>query len=74
MRLIWMRQPGTIPADRMKTKTEHVVPLSDAALAVLEKAKTVYDGSALVFPAPRFKGRELGSVAMLTVLDRGGLP
>ena len=62
----------TIPADRMKAKREHVIPLSSAALAVLEKAKGASDGSGLVFPAPRFKGRELGSVAMLTVLDRAG--
>ena len=62
----------TIPPDRMKTKREHVVPLSDAALAILEKAKGISDGSGLVFPAPRFKGRPLNSVAMLTVLDRAG--
>ena len=61
-----------IPAGRMKAKREHVIPLSDAALAVLDKARLIGDGSDLVFPAPRFKGRKLNSVAMLTVLDRAG--
>ena len=62
----------TIPADRMKTKKEHVIPLSDAALSVLEKAKEISDGSGLVFPAPRFKGRALTATGILTVLDRAG--
>ena len=62
----------TIPETRMKTKIEHIVPLSDAAMTVLEKAKEISDGSGLVFPAPRFKGRALTATGILTVLDRAG--
>lgn len=40
-----------IPAERMKMKLEHRVPLSRQALAVLRAASTGPDG--LVFPAPR---------------------
>ena len=62
----------TIPADRMKTKRAHVVPLSDASLAVLEKAKGISDGSGLVFPAPRCKGRVLNPISMSRVLKAVG--
>lgn len=44
-----------IPAERMKTGTEHRVPLSDAALAVLERARELADTSGLVFPSARGK-------------------
>ena len=40
----------TIPAARVKTKREHRVPLSAAALAVLEAAKALAGASALIFP------------------------
>ena len=40
----------TIPAARMKMKNAHVVPLSDAALDVLEKARSVDDRSGLDLP------------------------
>ena len=62
----------TVPADRMKTKREHIVPLSDAALAVLEKAKGISDGSGLVFPAPKCKGRVLNPISMSRVLKAVG--
>lgn len=41
-----------IPAERMKAASEHRVPLSDAALEVLDRAKDCHDGSNLVFPSP----------------------
>ena len=40
----------TIPAERMKAATDHRVPLSDAALAVLVQARKLGSGE-LVFPA-----------------------
>lgn len=44
----------TIPAARMKADQEHVVPLSDAALAVLKKAKVhKQKDNDLVFPGTR---------------------
>ena len=42
----------TIPADRMKAGREHRVPLSRAALAVLDRAAAIREG-ALVFPSSR---------------------
>ncbi|MER9306797.1 tyrosine-type recombinase/integrase [Mesorhizobium sp. M0496] len=44
-----------IPAERMKGKKAHMVPLSAAALALLDEAKAAVDGngSSYVFPSPR---------------------
>ncbi|UDL87015.1 tyrosine-type recombinase/integrase [Mesorhizobium sp. PAMC28654] len=44
-----------IPADRMKGKKAHMVPLSTAAIALLDEAKAAVDGdgSDFVFPSPR---------------------
>ena len=43
----------TIPADRTKTAKPQRVPLSTAALAVLEQARTHSDNSGYVFPNRR---------------------
>jgi integrase len=48
----------TIPAKRMKAKKEHRVPLSDAAMAVLEEMRTI-QCSDYVFPGAR-DGRPIG--------------
>ena len=45
----------TIPASKMKNGLEHRVPLSNAALDVLRKAKELGDGTGLVFPSVRGK-------------------
>jgi integrase len=39
-----------IPAQRMKARTEHIVPLSDRATAILETARAAFSGSDLCFP------------------------
>ena len=41
----------------MKGGVEHVVPLSDAALAVLEQARLLRDDSGLLFPSPASTAR-----------------
>ena len=41
-----------IPASRMKAGKPHRIPLSKSALAVLEQAKDLRNGSDLVFPSP----------------------
>ncbi len=42
-----------IPPERMKAGREHRVPLSGRALAVLQEARALADGSGLVFPSAR---------------------
>ena len=41
----------TVPAERMKVRREHRVPLSMSALAVLTEALTLSDGLGLIFPS-----------------------
>ena len=62
-----------IPAERMKTGAEHRVPLSDAAVAVLERVKPLQDSSGLVFPSPVRVGRELSSMTLTKALRSCGL-
>jgi integrase len=58
-----------IPGERMKMEQDHVVPLSEPALAILDEMR---DGSQsdLIFPNP--EGDVFSENAMLAVLDRLG--
>ena len=56
----------------MKGNAEFRQPLSDEALAVLERARALDDGSGLVFPSPTGKG-ELSSMTLTKVLRSTGL-
>jgi integrase len=58
----------TIPEDRMKAGKEHRVPLSDAAMVVLEAMMKVRQGEH-VFPGAR-AGKPLSNMALLMVLRR----
>ena len=59
-----------VPASRMKAGAEHRVPLSDAAVAVLEGMKAQSDGAAdsLVFPG--VGGRPLNGDTLIKALRR----
>ena len=46
----------TIPAERMKAKREHRVPLATQTMQVLADAQELADGSGLVFPSPTRPG------------------
>jgi integrase len=64
----------TIPAERMKMGVEHTVPLSDAAMAVLEKARRYQLNSTnLVFPGI-IKGKPLSDMTLAKVLRDMELP
>lgn len=54
-----------IPAERMKAGKEHHVPLSDAAIAVLERQQGIGE---FVFPSPR--GGMLSDMALTAVIRR----
>lgn len=58
-----------IPGKRMKMHQDHVVPLSDPALAILEKMRDASQGE-LIFPNP--DNVIFSENAMLAVLDRLG--
>ena len=56
----------TLPASRMKAQREHRVPLSDAALAVLEGLPRI-EGHPYVFPGSRHR-RPLSNMALLQLM------
>ena len=62
-----------IPGDRMKRGAEHRVPLSDAALAVLERARRLDDGSGLIFPSALRPGHSLSNMTLTKILRDQGL-
>ena len=61
----------TIP--RTKTGTSHRVPLSPAALAVLDQMQSLRDHTDIVFPGQR-RGRSLSHTALQRILERMDYP
>ena len=57
-----------IPANRMKAGTEHRIPLSHAAQAILERAQILRDGSDLIFPSTVKRDTPLSDMALTKVL------
>jgi integrase len=65
----WATRAWSIPAERMKSKREHRVPLSAPALRILERAPSHDEG----FIFPGFKAdRPLSNMALLVLLGRMG--
>jgi integrase len=64
----WATRMWTIPASRMKGAREHRVPLSSAALAILDRMKA--RGGEFIFPSE--SGRGLWTMALLKQLKRMG--
>lgn len=58
----------TIPAALMKSDAEHKVPLSQAALDVLERVEVLNAGSEYIFP--NSKGKSLSDASTAAVIDR----
>ena len=63
----------TVPAKRMKAHACHRVPLSARALAILDEARAIADGSDLVFPSPLHPGKPMSDMTLTTVLRRLGV-
>jgi integrase len=57
----------TIPAALMKSDAEHRVPLSKAALAVLDRMEATKDDSEYIFP--NSKGKPLSDASMAAVIE-----
>lgn len=62
------RKLWTVPAERMKAKREHRVPLSSRAMAVLTNLRRE---DVFLFPGER-SGKSLSNMAMLATLKRLG--
>ncbi len=62
----------TIPAERMKAKKDHRVPLSAEALSIVEQAKSLrQDGNDLVFPSA--SGRPLSDMTLSKLMKDLGI-
>jgi integrase len=59
----------TIPAERMKARRDHRVPLAPRAVELLARAKHLSDGGEFVFRG-RLAGKPLSNMAFLKVLER----
>ena len=62
-----------VPAARMKTGVEHRVPLSDAAVAVLERARRLRGAGDWLFPSPLRGSKPLSNMAWSKLLKELGV-
>ena len=63
-----------IPAERMKMRSEHRVPLSRQALQVLETMRLISGDRDLVFPSPTYRSKPLSENTFNGALRRMGFP
>ncbi len=61
-----------IPASKMKTKKELIVPLSKQVMKIISEAKEHSRGSKYLFPSPRSINTSLSDAAMVSALRRLG--
>lgn len=66
------KEEWTIPAERMKMKRPHVVPLAPQVIAILREAQAFSGDCELVFPGHVQKNKCLTDVALLNTLRRIG--
>lgn len=61
-----------IPAERMKMRAEHVVPLSQQALDVIEELRPLTERSEYLFPNDRTRSRAMSENALSYAMGRMG--
>jgi integrase len=61
-----------IPAEKMKAKALHIVPLSRQAVAILKEIYPLTGEGKFVFPSPRTDTRPMSSNCVLSALRRMG--
>lgn len=61
-----------IPAERMKMRTEHIVPLTDQSLAILEDIRKLSGNRPLLFPSERGEGKSMSNNTLLYAIYRMG--
>ena len=62
----------TIPAEKMKMRKTHAVPLARQSLAILEEIRPLTGGGKYVFPSARTKTRPISDMAINAALRRMG--
>ena len=61
-----------IPAERMKMKAEHIVPLSKQAITILKELEPISGNKELVFPSRRNNGKPMSGNTLIFALYRMG--
>lgn len=61
-----------IPAERMKMRTEHIVPLAPQAVEVLKTLQTISGQRSLLFPGERDHAKPMSNNTILSALKRMG--
>jgi integrase len=61
-----------IPAERMKMRTPHIVPLATQAIEVLEMLRIVTGDSEWLFPGDRIRKKPMSNNTILKALERMG--
>jgi integrase len=61
-----------IPAERMKMRTPHIVPLTSQALEVLDTLRTLTGESEWLFPGDRSASKPMSNNTILKALERMG--
>jgi integrase len=61
-----------IPAQRMKKRQQHIVPLANQAVHILQELMPYTGGGKLLFPSIRTNDRPITDVGMLSALRRLG--
>ncbi|MBL3529609.1 MAG: tyrosine-type recombinase/integrase [gamma proteobacterium endosymbiont of Lamellibrachia anaximandri] len=64
------RKEWRIPAERMKMRAEHIVPLSSQAEAILEQLKPLVGNSDYLFPSDRSRRAPMSENALSYVMKR----
>jgi integrase len=70
----WGKQEWLIPAEKMKMREDHVVPLSTQAVEVLQEIRNLTRISRYVFPGARSLDRPMSENAVLAALRIMGYP
>jgi integrase len=68
----WEKSEWIIPAERMKMKEKHIVPLSCQALEVFREIQPFTGEGKYIFPSPRTWERPMSDNAILSALRRMG--
>ena len=66
------KEEWRIPAERMKMRQPHIVPLSDQAIDILLNLKDATGDGKFLFPSTRMASRPISDVTMLNALRRMG--
>jgi integrase len=68
------KQEWHLPANKMKTKADHIVPLSKQAIEALQSLLQLTGHRQYVFPSARSPKRPMSDNAVLSALRRLGIP